>query len=122
MAVLLAAGWRIGGSAPATETLLAASGAAFAAVVIGQAANAFACRNTTSWAGAAGWRTNRLLLVGVGVELVVLGAMLYVAPLASVLGQGPPTLIGWLVASLAAPAVILADALHKQFTRGRVFA
>jgi len=118
--VLLAAGWYIGGPPPATETLLAASGAAFAAVIIGQAANAFACRNTSSWAGAAGWHTNRLLLIGVAVELVVLCGMLYVAPVAAILGQGPPTLLGWLVACLAAPAVILADALYKRFLNGRI--
>jgi hypothetical protein len=94
--------------------LLAASGAAFAAVVIGQAANAFACRDTTRWAGALGWTTNRLLLVGIGVEILLLGLLLFLEPLASLLGQAPPTSLGWLVAVLAAPAVLLADAAHKH--------
>jgi magnesium-transporting ATPase (P-type) len=116
VAVLLAAGWRPGGPLPAVGTLLAASGAAFAAVVIGQSANAFACRDTTRWPGLLGWTTNRLLLVGVGAELVLLGLLLFVPPLASLLGQAPPTALGWLVAMLAAPAVLLADLGHKRLT------
>ena len=63
---LVAAGWRPGDSFPTGNALMAASGAAFAAVVIGQAANAFACRSATRWPGALGWTSNRLLLGAVG--------------------------------------------------------
>ena len=114
VAVIWAGGWRPGGPLPEMGTLLAASGSAFAAVVIGQAANAFACRDTARWAGALGWTTNRLLLVGVGVEILLLGLMLYVEPVATLLGQAAPTALGWAIAALAAPAVLLADAAHKH--------
>jgi magnesium-transporting ATPase (P-type) len=113
-AVLWADGWHPGGPPPAAGTLLAASGAAFAAVVIGQAANAFACRDTARWAGALGWTTNPLLVVGVGMEILLLVLLLFLEPLASLLGQAPPPAIGWVVAMLAAPAVLLADAAHKH--------
>jgi magnesium-transporting ATPase (P-type) len=116
VAVLWASGWQPGGPPPVGGALLAASGAAFAAVVIGQAANAFACRDTTRWPGLLGWTTNRLLLVGVGVELVLLGVLLFFPPLATLLGQAPPPALGWLVAALAAPAVLLADLAHKRLT------
>ena len=118
-AVLLAGGWRPGGPLPDVGTLLAASGAAFTAVVIGQAANAFACRDTVRLPARLGWTTNRLLLVGVATELVLLGLLLFVAPLATILGQAPPTLLGWVVAGLAAPAVLLVDAVHKHVRNGR---
>ena len=49
IAALVAAGWRPGDSFPTGHALLAASGAAFAAVVLGQMANAFACRSATRW-------------------------------------------------------------------------
>jgi magnesium-transporting ATPase (P-type) len=114
VAVLWAGGWRLGGPLPETGTLMAASGAAFAAVVIGQAANAFACRDTVRWAGALGWADNPLLLVGVGVELLLLGLLVFLEPLASLLGQAAPPAVGWVVAALAAPAVLLADAAHKH--------
>jgi magnesium-transporting ATPase (P-type) len=116
---LVAAGWRPGAEFPTGQALLAASGAAFSAVVLGQVANAFACRSTTRWAGSLGWTTNRLLLGAVAVELLALAGFLFVPPLASLLGHAPPPLWGWVVAVLAIPAVLAADALHKRM-RARV--
>ena len=60
LVALLAAGWRPGDTFPTGHALMAASGAAFAAVVIGQAANAFACRSATRPPWLLGWRSNRL--------------------------------------------------------------
>jgi calcium-translocating P-type ATPase len=116
--VLLQSGWRPGNAFPSGETLLAASGAAFTAVVLGQAANAFACRSTTRGI-ASNWASNPLLLTGVGTELLLLGACLFIPPLAALLGQAPPPRAGWVVAALAAPAVLLADSLHKWMGRRR---
>ncbi len=114
---LVAAGWRPGESFPTGDAVAAASGAAFAAVVIGQAANVFACRSATRWPGALGWTTNRLLVGAVAVELLLLAAFLLIPPLASLLDQAVPPLAAFVVAMLAAPAVLVADALHKQHRR-----
>jgi calcium-translocating P-type ATPase len=114
LAVIWAAGWRPGSAFPGRATLLEASGAAFAAVVLGQMANAFACRSRSVWAGALGWGTNRFLLYAVASELVLLGFFLYFPPLARVLGQAPPGGVGLAVALLAFPAVLVADALEKR--------
>lgn len=109
---LAAAGWRPG-ETPDTDLLLAASGAAFTAVVIGQAANAFACRSSTT----VPWRLTRprngLLIGAVAMMFVLLAFFVFVPPVADVIGQAPPTLLGWAVALLAAPAVLLADAADK---------
>jgi magnesium-transporting ATPase (P-type) len=51
VASLVAAGWRPGTPFPTGTPLLAASGAAFTAVVLGQFANAFACRRNTGGPG-----------------------------------------------------------------------
>jgi magnesium-transporting ATPase (P-type) len=110
---LLASGWQPGEGVPESKALLAASGAAFAAVVIGQAANAFAC-STTIQPAVLGWRSNRLLLAAVATELLMLFGLLYIDPLAHLLGQQPPSTAGWAVAALAAPAVLTADAIHKR--------
>jgi magnesium-transporting ATPase (P-type) len=109
----LAAGWRPGDDFPGGATLLAASGAAFSAVVFGQVANAFACRSTVVPAWRVGWRTNRLLLGAVAAELAMLAGFLYIPAIAGLLDQAPPTLAGFAVSLLAAPAVLAADALHK---------
>jgi magnesium-transporting ATPase (P-type) len=116
---LLTLGWSPGSEEPEQATVYAASGAAFAAVVIGQIANAFACRSTTQWPGALGPTTNKLLLIAVAFQASALVAFIFVSPLNSLLEQDPPTAIGWVIALLAAPAVIAADAGHKLWRRHR---
>ncbi|MFN8506497.1 MAG: cation-transporting P-type ATPase [Dehalococcoidia bacterium] len=117
VAVMLAAGWRPGEGFPGGHVLLQASGAAFTAVVLGQLANAFACRSTTVWPGALGWGTNRGLLAAVAIEAMLLVVFLFVGPLAELLGHAPPTLPGLAMAALGAPAVLGADALQKWLRR-----
>jgi magnesium-transporting ATPase (P-type) len=118
-AVFLAAGWQPGDPFPSGTTLLMASGAAFTAVVVGQFANAFACRSEHRWPGALGWASNRLLLLAVAVELVILAVFLFVPAVADVLGHAPPGPVGWSVALLAIPAVLGADLAAKRWRRRR---
>jgi hypothetical protein len=77
-------------------------------------ANAFACRSATRWPGALGWASNRLLVGAVVVEALALAAFLLIPSLASLLDQAFPPLAGFAVAVLAAPAVLIADAVHKR--------
>jgi calcium-translocating P-type ATPase len=116
---LVAGGWRPGEPFPDGEPLLAASGAAFATVVLGQMANAFACRSDVVPAWRISVRSNRFLVRAVGAELVALLVALFWEPLASLLGQAPPPLAGWAVAASAVPAVLLADASFKLIRRRR---
>jgi hypothetical protein len=60
-----------------------------------------------------GLRGNPLLLGAVGIELAVLAAMLWIPPLAHVLGHRPPSLVGFAIAVVAVPAVLLADTAQK---------
>ncbi len=109
----LVAGWRFGDDFAHGSLLHAASGAAFAAVVLGQMANAFACRSSTRRPGQLGWLGNRLLLGAVVCEGLALAVFLAIPPVADLLRQAPPTAAGWLVALLAVPAVLGVDALDK---------
>jgi len=70
-------GWRAGTAFPTGSAFLAASGAAFSAVVIGQMANAFACRSATRWPGGLGWITNRFVVYAVATELALLLGFLF---------------------------------------------
>ncbi|HEX6257387.1 MAG TPA: cation-transporting P-type ATPase [Euzebyales bacterium] len=119
LATLTAVGWRPGLPFPAGPVLLTASGATFATVVIGQTANAFACRSDSRWVGALDWRSNRLLIVAVLIELAVTGLFLFLPVAGDALGHAPPAVSGWTVAALAAPAVIAVDALDKWRRRRR---
>lgn len=118
--VLWASGWRPGQVFPPPEVLLGASGAAFTAVVLGQLANAFACRSATVAPWKLGWLSNRLLLWAVLFELAALAAFLGIGPLAAVLGQAPPPPAGLVAAAAAVPAVLAADYLYKSFRRRRL--
>ena len=120
VATFLAIGWRPGDPFPEGQILLAASGAAFTAIVLGQAANAFACRSTVRPAWRVPLRSNPLLLGGVAAELAMLAVFLFVPAIADLLDQAGPTWAGFAVAVLAIPAVLAADALQKRvITRRR---
>jgi len=112
LTVLLVSGWTWGAT-PATAVVAGASGALFTAVVLGQLANAYACRSETRWIGRVGVTGNRLLTYAVGFELAMLAVFLLVPPLPDLLGGHLPPLLGWGMALLTVPAVLLADAVHK---------
>ena len=116
LTVLLVGGWRFGDE-PTTGLLLVASGAAFTTVVLGQLANAFACRSEQEPVWRVPWASNPLLLLAVGFELATLAAFLAVPPLARALELRPPTALGWALAALAAPLVVVVDAVHKTTRR-----
>ena len=115
-AVFIAVGWRPGQSFPA-GALAAASGAAFATVVLAQTANAFACRSATRPA----WRiplfSNRLLIGAALVELTIAAVFLLVPSVATLLGHEAPSGTGWTVALAAIPLLLIVDGLHKTIRR-----
>ncbi len=109
-----AAGWSWGSGPPDPSGLAAASGAAFAAVVLGQVANAQACRSATRPPWRLGWWSNRLLVGALAVQVLLLVGLLFVPPAASLLGQAPPVWPAALVALGAIPAVLVIDAVHLR--------
>lgn len=113
LATFIVIGWRPGDEFPGGTILLAASGAAFSAVVIGQLANALACRSATRFVWQVPLRTNPLMPVALVVEALALLAFLFVPAIADLLEQSPPTVIGWTIAIAAFPIVLLADTAHK---------
>jgi len=114
LVTLSSEGWRPGGPFPSGAPLLAASGAAFTAVVAGQMANAFACRSATVSPRQLGWFSNPYLVGAVVCEAVLLAGFLYLPFLATLLGHAPPNKAGYMVAAMAFPAVLAADAIHKR--------
>ncbi len=105
-------GWTLGGEPPDAAGLAAASGAAFAAVVLGQVANAQVCRSATRPPWRLGWWSNRLLVLALVVQVLLLVLLLAVPPVASLLGQAVPAWPAGLVAAGAIPAVLGANSLH----------
>jgi magnesium-transporting ATPase (P-type) len=119
LASFFAAGWRPGDPIPAGPELAAASGAAFLAVICGQAANAFACRSSTRLPWTLGWWSNPLLVFAVGLALVLGVVSLALPSVARLLTQAVPPPAGIAVALLTAPAILLADVLDKHWRARR---
>jgi magnesium-transporting ATPase (P-type) len=114
LSVLFAGGWRLGDT-PDPALLATASGTAFAAIVLGQLANAYACRSAMRPVPQVGLRGNRLLLWAVAFELAVLAVFLFLPPLPDLLGGHAPSALGWGMALATVPVVVLADAVAKAF-------
>jgi Ca2+-transporting ATPase len=97
----------------------AATAAALAAIVCCQVGNVLACRSEHLLPHRTGAPPGALLRWGVGAELVLLAAILYVPPLQVIFGTAapPPALWPWLAA--CAPAMLVVDAIHKRARRGR---
>ncbi len=67
----------------------------FAGVVIVQIGNAFACRTTKSHNRQMGWASNRLLLLGIALSLVMIVGMVYLPFFARVFDNARFPLIFW---------------------------
>jgi sodium/potassium-transporting ATPase subunit alpha len=91
----------------------------FAGIVAAQIANVFACRSDRISAFRLGWFTNPSILIGVGVELVILLIMTY-SPLGHLV-FGTASLPAWIFMPLVLGAVglLLADELRKLVSNRR---
>jgi hypothetical protein len=89
-------------------------------VVLGRIANTFACRSRSQPAWHVPLRSNRLIVVAVGAEIVLLGAFLWIAPIADLLHQAVPTTAGWLTALLTPAVLLFADACDKRLRHPRL--
>ena len=111
--VLVHGGWTWG-TTPQPGLLAVASGTAFAAIALGQMANAFACRSTRRPVWRIPLGDNVWILAAVAAELVLLFAFLGVPWLAGLLGGAWPSTLGWLAALACPAAVIVVDSLSKR--------
>ena len=85
----------------------------FAAIVIAQIANAFACRSDRVSFVRLGFASNPLLLWGVGIQLALLLSFVYAPPLNRLLGTGPLPAWVWGPLILSALGLLLAEELRK---------
>jgi magnesium-transporting ATPase (P-type) len=111
-------GWRPGEP-------LAASGVAFttattmtfAGIVAGQVGAVFACRSSHLSIFQLGWASNRALLAAVACEVLLLGALIYVPPLAAVFELSPLGPAHWLLLALFPPALLACEEARKALRR-----
>jgi magnesium-transporting ATPase (P-type) len=118
--VLRGGGWRYGVLPGAHDPLyLQATSACFGAIVVMQIVNVFLCRSERESMFGAGWLGNRLIGIGIAVEVALLVAIVY-TPVGNVLFDTAP--VAWSVWIFAAPfalGMIAIEELRKWIVRRR---
>jgi Ca2+-transporting ATPase len=112
-------GWRPGMPLVASGKIyLQATTMSLAGIVFGQIGNVFACRSNRQSAFRPGWTSNRMLLAGIGVELLLLLSLMYVPPLRDIFGLHPLGPVHWLLLGTFGPLLLLMEELRKRVMYG----
>ena len=112
------AGWRPGMPLAATgELYRRATTMTLAGIVAAQVGNVFACRTDRESVFRVGIGSNRLVLVGVAVEVGTLLLLILLPPLARIFGLAPLALAEWGVLLLFPPLVFLIEEARKGVVR-----
>jgi Ca2+-transporting ATPase len=88
-----------------------------AGVVTSQIGNAFACRTFKAHNRQQGWTSNRVLLLGIALELLLIAALIYVPPLALAFDHAVLPLFFWPVLLLFAPVLYVLEWTRKTVVR-----
>ena len=119
--VLLTQGWTWGMPLDWSDPLYKqATAVTFAAIVVAQVANVFACRSERVSVFRLGFFTNPLLLWGIACELVVLGVIVYTPVGNHIFGTGPIPAWVWPPLCVGAFGLLLADELRKWLIHRRL--
>ncbi len=90
-----------------------------AGVVATQVGAVFGCRTDRTSIFRIGFFTNHLVLVGIAVELTLLGLLVYVPFLQGVFNTAPIGLREWVYVFAWTPVIFLVDELRKAIVRRR---
>ncbi len=101
-------------SSASAQVHVLASTVFFAGVVTAQVGNAFACRTEKGSVHLLGWLSNRNLLLGIGLELLMLLALIYVPFLSDLFEMTPLPLHIWPVLAMFAPIMIVLERVRKS--------
>jgi sodium/potassium-transporting ATPase subunit alpha len=108
-------GWTWGAPLDWTDPLYKqATAVTFAAIVMAQVANVFACRSERISVFRLGFLTNRFILFGIGVELALLLLILYTPFGNFLLGTAPVPLWAWPALGAGAVGLLLAEEGRKR--------
>jgi len=111
-------GWAWGTDLPGTDPLyLQATTACLTAIIVTQMANVFACRSLRESIFTIGWTTNRLIFLGLAVELGLQLFIVYHPWGHAVFSTAPLPFSAWLVLIPFAAALLLAEETRKFAVR-----
>lgn len=112
-------GWRPGAplAAEGTQIYRMATTMTFAGIVATQVGAVFGCRTNRESILRVGLFTNRLVLVGVAVELILLGLLVYAPFLHGIFNTAPLGPLEWAFVFAWTPLILLMDELRKALLR-----
>lgn len=102
---------------PTTTFYLQATTACLAGIIVTQLTNVFTCRSPNVSICTLGFSTNRLVLVGIAIELVLAVLIIYTPPGNALFGCSPLELDVWLLLVPFGLLLLGADELRKFFIR-----
>lgn len=118
---LKSGGWSYGMSLSDTDLLyLKATTITLAAIVVTQIANGLTCRTTRESLLKAGVFTNKYLLAGIAIEIILILLIVYTPPLQRIFGTAPLNLKEWLFLLPFAALLLFADEFRKWVARRRL--
>ncbi len=116
--VLSAGGWAYGQPLPADDPLYRqATAACLTAIVVMQVANLFLCRSARESVFRFGLLDNRLIPVGIGVELVAVLLIVYTGPGQLLFGTGAVPASAWPFVAPFAIGMVLLEEIRKWVVR-----
>ncbi|MBN1762358.1 MAG: cation-transporting P-type ATPase [Methanomicrobia archaeon] len=116
--VLKSGGWSYGMSLSQVDPLyLRATSITFAAIVVAQMANGLTCRSAKESLFKIGLLTNKYLLLGIALEILLVLAIIYTPPLQHIIGTTALTLGDWLILLPFAVLLFSADEIRKLMVR-----
>lgn len=120
-AVYWLAGWRPG-QPMATDGVVyvTATTMSLAGIIACQIGNVWACRSATQSVWQLSWGTNRLLLLGIAMELAILMVLMHVPLFSRVFQLSPLAYEHWMIVGTFAPLLLLLEEARKwRFQRRR---
>jgi magnesium-transporting ATPase (P-type) len=116
--VLYAGGWEWGQALNASDPLyLRATAACLTAIVVTQVANVFLCRTEREPAVSLAAFGNRMIVLGVAFELLLILAIVYTPPGRALFGTAPVPLDVWLLATAGALVMAALEEVRKALLR-----
>ncbi|MBU3966770.1 MAG: cation transporting ATPase C-terminal domain-containing protein [Euryarchaeota archaeon] len=116
--VLKSGGWSYGMSLSNVDPLyLKATTIALAAIIVTQVANGLTCRTTRESLFKVDIFTNRYLLIGIAIEIILIFLIVYAPPFQHIFRTVPLYLNDWLIILPFAALLLFADELRKWLAR-----
>lgn len=96
---------------------LTATTMTLAAIIVTQIGNVFACRTDRESIFKVGFFSNKLVLLGIASELIIISALVYTPFLERIFGLAPIGLKEWGFLSVFAPTLLLIEERRKWIVR-----